>query len=199
MISDAEYNRLYRQPPKTTKGRALRAALLIRRGVACTRAYDDCFEQGDGGNVLALLLENVRAHPELRRMMREQGAWSKDYEDQPEATPLVIGEAERIEGFRRATGGFSNAADRWRERAVSGMTDDDLADALAFELGTYGGSGGPDCLCLTFQAAGLKIWISWHVHNTQKEPPTFQGRTTIAMARTVYGIRDPSDRQLALF
>jgi hypothetical protein len=32
-----------------------------------------------------------------------------------------------------------------------------------------------------------------------QDKPLFAGRATIAMAREVYGIRDPSDRQASLF
>jgi hypothetical protein len=29
--------------------------------------------------------------------------------------------------------------------------------------------------------------------------PTFEGKATIVMARHIYGIKDPADKQLALF
>ncbi|GHA20390.1 hypothetical protein GCM10007989_14300 [Devosia pacifica] len=108
-------------------------------------------------------------------------------------------EADKREGFIRATGGFARAEQRWAERAARGMTDAELAEALSFELGIFGGSGGPDRLSLTYQGAGLKIWISWKTHNHVTMMPTFVGRTTVAMARLVYGIEDPADAQLALF
>lgn len=110
-----------------------------------------------------------------------------------------ITEADRFAGFLRATGGMSRAAERWRERAARGMTDDELAEALANELGIFGGRAGPGELSLTYQGAGLKIWISWEIQNTHTAKPTFQGKATIAMARLVYGIKDPADAQLALF
>jgi len=84
MISEAEYDRLYANRPKTTRGRANRAALLIRGG-RCSgsfnRAFDDCFEMGDGAQVLALLMERVRAEPDLKTLMIEQGVWSRSMED----------------------------------------------------------------------------------------------------------------------
>jgi hypothetical protein len=199
MISDAEYDRLYLDRPKTRKGRAWLAGYLIRNGRACTRAYDNCFEDGDGGEVLALLMQEVRADPDMRRMMKEQGAWSRDYDRTPDPAPLEITEADRIAGFRKATCGMAGAAARWQERAAKSMNDDDLAKALAYEIGAFGGSGGPDSLCLTYQAAGLKIWIGWEIGNTHEQPPTIQGQATVAMARELYGIKDPADKQLALF
>ena len=91
----------------------------------------------------------------------------------------------------------------WRSRplagtAAKGMNDEELAKALAYEIGAFGGSGGPDSLCLTYQAAGLKIWIDWEIVNAHEWPPVFQGQATVAMARAVYRIKDPADKQLAL-
>jgi hypothetical protein len=199
MMSDAEYVRLYLDRPKTRKGRAWLAGYLIRNGRACTRAYDNCFEEGDGGEVLALLMREVRADPDMRRMMEEQGAWSRDYDRTPEPEPLEITEADRIACFRKATSGMAGAAARWQERAAKGMSNDELAKALAYEIGSFGGSGGPDSLCLTYQASGLKIWIDWEIGNTHEQPPVFQGQATVAMARELYRIKDPADKQLALF
>ncbi|MGH6837490.1 MAG: hypothetical protein ACREDT_01550 [Methylocella sp.] len=108
-------------------------------------------------------------------------------------------EADRIAGFKRATGGFAGAGQRWKERAARGMTDAELAEALAWELGIMGGSAGPGSLSLHHQGAGLKIWISWDIRNTHQCKPAFEGKSTIAMARLVYGIKDPADTQLALF
>lgn len=108
-------------------------------------------------------------------------------------------DADKREGFIRATGGFSGAKARWVERAARGLTDADLAEALAYELGIFGGSCGPGMLWLTFQGAGLKIWISWEIQNHVTTKPTFEGKATIATARLVYGIKDPTEMQLALF
>jgi hypothetical protein len=156
MISDEEYEHYRDNPLTTRKGRAWLAAFLIRNGRACTRAYDNCFEEGDGEQVLALLLREVRNDPDLRRMMEEQGAWSPRYEDTPEPEPLAVGEAERIAGFRRATCGMAGASTRWKELAAKGMSDAELAAALAYEIGNFGGSGGPDGLWLIYQAAASK-------------------------------------------
>jgi hypothetical protein len=94
---------------------------------------------------------------------------------------------------------MQGASERWRERAKTGLSDLELAQALSYELGIFGGSSGPDCLSLTHKSAGLKIWISWETHNSYQMKPTFSGETTIAMARLVYGVRDPEEVQLALF
>ena len=91
-------------------------------------------------------------------------------------------DADKREGFIRATGGFSGAKRRWAERAARGLTDPELAEALAFELGIFGGSCGPGELWLTLQGAGLKIWISWEIQNHVTTRPAFEGRSAIAMA-----------------
>lgn len=49
-----------------------------------------------------------------------------------------------------------------------------------------------------YQGAGLKIWISWEVHNHVTMKPTLAGESTIAMARLIYGLKDPADRQMLL-
>ncbi|UPT88509.1 hypothetical protein HAP41_0000005305 [Bradyrhizobium barranii subsp. apii] len=113
------------------------------------------------------------------------------------ARPLA--EADRIAGFRRATCSMAGAKERWRERSITGLSNQALAEALSYELGIFGGCGGPDCLSLTYKGAGLKIWISWETHNSHQMKPTFSGETTIAMARLVYGVRDSEEVQLALF
>ena len=106
---------------------------------------------------------------------------------------------DRLHAFMRATGGYERSAQRWAERARSGLTDEELAKALAYEIGIFGSSCGPGELAITYQGAGLKIWAGWEVFNHVTEKPIFEGRSTIAMAREVYGIRDPSDTQLSFF
>ena len=76
-----EYERLYANRPATTRGRVNRAILLIRRGWANMRAYDDCFEMGDGGAVLSGLMRPIRyREPDLREAMKAQRVWSVDYD-----------------------------------------------------------------------------------------------------------------------
>lgn len=106
---------------------------------------------------------------------------------------------EKLWAIMRATGGFARSEERWRERAQTGLSDADLEKALRFELGIMGGSCGPGQLHLAYQGAGLKIWASAEAINLVQDRPVFEGRATMAMARQVYGIRDPADRQLALF
>lgn len=107
---------------------------------------------------------------------------------------------EKRRAFSRATGGMSGAGERWKERATRGMTDQQLAAALAYELGIEGGaSSWNDIPAYHVKGAGLQIWISWDFPRCHQEKPTFRGSDTVAMARQVYGIRNPEDKQMDLF
>ena len=72
---------------------------------------------------------------------------------------------------------MSQAAERWAQRAASGcLTDEQLAEALKYELGIFGGSSATDNgPALTYQGNGLKIWASWEITNHVTTKPTFQG------------------------
>src|SRR5207249_2248573 len=108
-------------------------------------------------------------------------------------------EADKRAGFIRCTGsmgGFEEGAKRWAERTAKGMTDEELAEALEYEIGIEGGGTGyGDCPGYHYRGAGLQIWLKWGFPRTYEEKPTFKGAATIAMARTVYGIRHPDDKQ----
>ncbi|MET4131787.1 hypothetical protein ABIE62_000903 [Porphyrobacter sp. MBR-155] len=101
------------------------------------------------------------------------------------------------EAFRRATNSFMGAAERWAACVKSGLTDEELAQALRYELGIAGGTGGRGVLCVAYQGAGLKIWAAWDVCSLA--PPVLEGARTVAFAREVYGIPDLSDEQMNLF
>lgn len=73
--SDCEYDRLYEDRPTTSDGRADRYILLARKGWANTRAGDDCFESGDGEEVLALLFDKIRREHEIRALLVNGDTW----------------------------------------------------------------------------------------------------------------------------
>ena len=105
-------------------------------------------------------------------------------------------QTDREEAFRLAT----KALPKWYADAIpKGMTNAELTTALESALGIFGGSCGPGRMDVAHQAAGLKIWGGWHFVNYHAEKPLFQGETTLAMARHIYGIADPDDDQMALF
>jgi len=111
-----------------------------------------------------------------------------------------LSQADKLWAFRRATSSMEGAGERWAQRAARGLDDEQLTAALRFELGIFAGSSArKDGPALTFQSNGLKIWASWEYADHVKDKPLFQGAATIAMARQVYGIRNPANRQLALF
>ncbi len=107
-----------------------------------------------------------------------------------------LSEAEREAIFRIATSGF---ADRYAETIRTGMSDEELGAALEAVLGIYGGSGGPGKPSVEFTGAGLRIWGGRDFVAHTRDKPLFAGKATIAMARRVYGVRNPDDPQLELF
>lgn len=108
----------------------------------------------------------------------------------------ALSRQERLEVFRIATRALPK---RYADEVAAGMTDDELGNALAEVLGIFGGSGGPNRPWVAYQGAGLKIWGGRTTINHYREPPLFKGTLTIAMAREVYRIADPAQRQASLF
>ena len=115
---------------------------------------------------------------------------------EPMTRPLT--HEEKLWVFRQATRTFANSGTRWAERAAHGMTDAELEDALRYELGIMGSRSGPGEPSIAYQGAGLRIWGSWQSISLVRDRPLFKGRATVAMARQVYGIRNPADRQMSL-
>ena len=107
-----------------------------------------------------------------------------------------ITQADKIEAFKAAT---SSLVHWYGDQLRAGMTDEQLEDALGRALGIMGGRGGPDCISVAYQGAGLKIWASWSYPNIVTDRPLFQGRATVSMAREIYRIPDPANRQQSLF
>ena len=103
---------------------------------------------------------------------------------------------DKEQAFIKATRRFP---DRYAEQIAKGMDDTELATALGNYLGISGGSGARGEIDIAYQGAGLKIWASWNTPNSVMDKPIFEGRSTIAMARKVYGIANPDNDQLALF
>ena len=105
-------------------------------------------------------------------------------------------EADKVMIFKLATASLPR---RYGNAIKSGMSDEEVSNALQSVLGIFGGSGGPDRPSISFAGSGLRIWGAWHIVNHVTEKPLFAGQATIGMARTVYKIKDPKDDQLALF
>lgn len=103
-----------------------------------------------------------------------------------------LSRSDKEQIFRSATNGLVL---RYQKEMEAGMSNEQLEAALKHVLGIFGGSGGPKRPSITFQGSGLKIWGAWHVINHVKEPPLFQGKATINMAREVYGIVNPADNE----
>lgn len=100
--------------------------------------------------------------------------------------------------FRRATQSYAGSRARWAERAAKGLTDAELAAALKYELGIWGGSGCRDSVKVTYQGSGLKIWATWG-YDHPRPAPILEGNRTVAFARAYYRIPNPADDQMSLF
>lgn len=101
-----------------------------------------------------------------------------EHPHRPEADVTIreLTPEDKRRGFLRATQSFASSLDRWEERREKGMTDDELADALKYELGIYGGASSTDDVPgYTVQGAGLQIWLSWSFANSHTDKPTFKG------------------------
>ena len=106
-----------------------------------------------------------------------------------------LSEADKAQIFRMATKAFPI---RYAIEIETGMSDAELSAALSDILGIFGGSAGPNQPSIAYSGSGLRIWGAWHVVNHVQEKPLFEGAETLAMARLVYGIANPDDRQLSL-
>jgi hypothetical protein len=111
----------------------------------------------------------------------------------------MLSHADIIEALRRSTTSFEGAEERWLARARKGLSDEELSETLAYEIGIAGGSSGRDILSVAHQRSGLKIWAGWEGTNTCRDQPVLEGRRTMHLTREVYGIADPRDNQLAMF
>jgi hypothetical protein len=116
------------------------------------------------------------------------------------ATQMTFLSAAEIEAcFLRAVTSYANTKQRWRQRAETGLTDQELRDALTYELGIHGGSGCRDSISIAYQGAGLKIWANRGRLNHCTDVPILQGQQTMAMERSIFGIANPDDQQMSLF
>lgn len=92
-----------------------------------------------------------------------------------------------------------NLARLYSDAIARGMTDDELGKALEHVIGIMGGSSARDnCPSIAYAGAGLRIWAHWDWPD-MRHKPVLEGARTIAMAREIYGIADPSNSQLDLF
>jgi len=108
---------------------------------------------------------------------------------------MVLDEAAKLRAFRRVTCSMAGARERWAERARTGMTNAQLAEALQFEIGV----GGTCDHEFWIEHSYMNIWVAGPEGGVDRSHPTFSGAFTIKTAREVYGIADPSIPQLGLF
>jgi hypothetical protein len=118
-------------------------------------------------------------------------------DDDDTQPPAPLTAEEKLWAFRKATTSMEGADKRWADRVAKGLTDEQLEEAIAYELGAFGSHGG-DPVGVTYQGSGLRIWAD-RCLGSRNNPPILQGHDTVAFARRVYGIADPNDKQGRLF
>jgi len=111
--------------------------------------------------------------------------------------PAPLTHADRVRALRLAAESMEGASQRWAERVRTGQTDEQLARALEYEFGALGGCAR-DNIGVTYQGSGLKLWADRCI-GSRSQPPFAEGKATLWLAREVYGIADPEERQLGLF
>ena len=79
------------------------------------------------------------------------------------------------------------------------MSDEELSNALAIRPWHLWWQWRARSSIDFLHRIGLRIWGGWHIVNHVTEKPLFQGKASIAMARLVYKISDPSNQQMELF
>jgi hypothetical protein len=111
--------------------------------------------------------------------------------------PAAVTPEEKAWAFDMAAHSIENAAERWKARAEVAMSDSDLAEHIEYELGLFGGFYGPNGLSVIYKGLGLKVWVG-HGYAKSDGPATYFGAASIAMARKLYGIKQPGDTQMRL-
>jgi len=108
MIDEEEYNQVCERPPVTLKGRVWIAAFLIRNGRACSRLYGDCFENGNGGLVMAHLMREIRTQrcPAASAAARQR----RSYPAKPASRGAITGVRSSGAGSDRSNHPHSSAA-----------------------------------------------------------------------------------------
>lgn len=111
----------------------------------------------------------------------------------------MLTDHQKREAFILATQSFAGAAARWESDSLTGLTDSQLAERLAYELGSFGGHCRTG-LDVEYAGDGLKIWAAAPgFARRSSDYLILQGAATVAYARVVYAIPDPADHQLPLF
>jgi len=109
-------------------------------------------------------------------------------------------DTQKKNAFIRATTSMCDADIRWKERSATGLTDEKLSKALRYELGIAGGSSSfRNTPNVAYEGSGLKIWAGVKTVNPYMQNPIFEGQSTISMARIVFDIADPNNKQMVLF
>jgi uncharacterized protein YifE (UPF0438 family) len=93
-------------------------------------------------------------------------------------------------GLRRALHTFADAASRWAALREKGATDKELREAVVYELGISGSSGGPGLKRIAYKGKGKEpaFWFD----SRPPAKPTLKGKALIEKARAVMRVPQPT-------
>lgn len=100
---------------------------------------------------------------------------------------------QKRDALRRACLHIANSRDRWRSRAVEGLSDDQLREVLSDEFGIMGGCSGPGILAVSYRGHPPRIWFGDISCNKNKSD--LSGRALLKEVRNLFGIPYPNESQ----
>jgi hypothetical protein len=110
-----------------------------------------------------------------------------------------LNDDEKLYALYRAIHSTAGATERWAERAATAMKDDELRQAVEYELSSFGGFTFGEGVSVIHKAKGLLIWAGRGMANVDG-PPLFSGTGTMMVVRELCGIDSPDQSlQLKLF
>jgi len=92
--------------------------------------------------------------------------------------------------LRMALMSFADAGRRWDDRAAKGLTDDELSDAVEYELGSYGGYCGDD-IQVAYKGSPSAVYIGAISPHPGPGVTEVKGKDLLDAARAEFGIPKP--------
>lgn len=130
------------------------------------------------------------AHPNAARSPERASVCAED------SLSRKLSHTDCLAAFHSCT---RNLVKLYGDAIARGMSDSELTNALERVIGIMGGSSArANCPSVAYAGAGLRIWADWDWAD-MRHKPIFEGDRTLAIAREVYGITDPSNPQLDQF
>ena len=97
--------------------------------------------------------------------------------------------SELADGLWQALHCIENADKRWEKLRRTGVTDEDLCEAIRYEWGLGGGQSGPDMQAISYHGgANPRFWFGKMIGGGK---PTLQGRRLLAAVRQLMNVGLP--------